>query len=1033
MPEIKLKARIQNKYETLAEWSKLVEGEFIPLKGEVCYGIEQGKLYQKIGDGETDFINLPWLLNQSDWSEYDYTSPQFIHGRPGGYWQAIDTTEKSTAFVLNYTDDEIDLSSDLGVFGGLDLTELDERLLNFPTSFDLVVKNNTYEVAKFTDIKINKPLPFIVESGLEVYYQGNIYNIIKELTGLASKEEINSLGIYDTGELYGFLLMVVKEEPYAGITFWLSPEFKTATSVEFNLYEYDFVPLPINYTNLDTSEFVGRFDETYANTKFAEIFNDYVNNQALGDYSHAEGKGTKAYHEGSHTEGHETKAIGQASHAEGSYSVAIGYASHAEGNSVAKGAYSHAEGNSGLNQYIFRGKAAKSVDYSDTNIQIEILNFGNTSPEYHLNKYVIAYREANSISDLVHRQNTGIYQMIKYEEIEDKSYVYLNLMNSDDSYGFENDVYAFYLIDYATNGGAIGEYSHAEGVGSMSLGRYSHSEGYNSVAYGDHQHVQGKNNLIDYENKYAMIIGNGKGGVYGQWDDHRSNAMTVDWEGTVTANDYKISITDEKGENNQLNTVLPGNIQLEFERFELLSIPGEQVVKEMFVPYEEKIEGMELGAEYQCQALILDSKDNVINTIEANIISTSLTDLMGVSGYEDVIVLYYDKEDVPIFINGVKVTGENQLTKSENSSLVISSTLLTDSEYTVRLIIEGPGMARQTTRYKKLAKEYIEVEEVYEEPDVITQIINTEFSYPYYALYDYRGDDLDPEANYRHYAYELGDEKLEDHFVDGFTYSSAGVYQPFYYVTEVDTKNKRCNLKSYLNSTSDTHFRIDYSFNTNYTPKVGDVLAFTKYIIQDEIKLVPFRKIGAKDEMVVSYRTIKKPKGYNKCKIISNCHWCENIIDGTATNKIDPLIGGFLTTFKSLLDPDGKDYLSYSYTNEQSANFYNQEYSNELIIGESPYLRQKVSNITEIEIFDKIIYSTTQTVAHSEGAWNEGGRVEAEVTTEAGSNAIKTYDYMTISPNNKVYNSFLDLEDQIYLWVVFMNLWGNNITVEWRK
>jgi hypothetical protein len=68
-------------------------------------------------------------------------------------------------------------------------------------------------MAKFADIKINKPLPFVVEPGLEVYYQGNIYNIVKELTGLTSKEEINSLGIYDTGELYGFMLIVIKEEP----------------------------------------------------------------------------------------------------------------------------------------------------------------------------------------------------------------------------------------------------------------------------------------------------------------------------------------------------------------------------------------------------------------------------------------------------------------------------------------------------------------------------------------------------------------------------------------------------------------------------------------------------------------------------------------------------------------------------------------------------------------------------------------------------------------------------------------------------
>jgi hypothetical protein len=29
----------------------------------VCYGTDDSMLYQKIGDGKTDFVDLPWLLN----------------------------------------------------------------------------------------------------------------------------------------------------------------------------------------------------------------------------------------------------------------------------------------------------------------------------------------------------------------------------------------------------------------------------------------------------------------------------------------------------------------------------------------------------------------------------------------------------------------------------------------------------------------------------------------------------------------------------------------------------------------------------------------------------------------------------------------------------------------------------------------------------------------------------------------------------------------------------------------------------------
>ena len=59
MPDVRLKTRIQNKYKTLDEWNSLVKGEFIPLKGEICYAtVNNDTVYQKIGDGITDFTEL---------------------------------------------------------------------------------------------------------------------------------------------------------------------------------------------------------------------------------------------------------------------------------------------------------------------------------------------------------------------------------------------------------------------------------------------------------------------------------------------------------------------------------------------------------------------------------------------------------------------------------------------------------------------------------------------------------------------------------------------------------------------------------------------------------------------------------------------------------------------------------------------------------------------------------------------------------------------------------------------------------------
>lgn len=101
-----------------------------------------------------------------------------------------------------------------------------------------------------------------------------------------------------------------------------------------------------------------------------EVFNDYDNNTASGNYSHAEGFKTKAnkdnsHAEGritvadgdaSHAEGNETQSSGKWSHAEGYSSLSEGIASHAEGqHTIASGDYSHAEGQktvaSGLNSH----------------------------------------------------------------------------------------------------------------------------------------------------------------------------------------------------------------------------------------------------------------------------------------------------------------------------------------------------------------------------------------------------------------------------------------------------------------------------------------------------------------------------------------------------------------------------------------------------------------------------------------------------------------------------------------------------------
>ena len=85
---------------------------------------------------------------------------------------------------------------------------------------------------------------------------------------------------------------------------------------------------------------------------------------------------------------------------------------------------------------------------------------------------------------------------------------------------------------------AEGNNSHAEGFGTTASAHESHAEGVSTKALGYASHVQGKFNIIDTENKYAHIVGNGtdndemdeEGNVMVQ---HRSNAHTLDWDGNA--------------------------------------------------------------------------------------------------------------------------------------------------------------------------------------------------------------------------------------------------------------------------------------------------------------------------------------------------------------------------------------------------------------------------------------------------------------------------------------------------------------------
>lgn len=72
---------------------------------------------------------------------------------------------------------------------------------------------------------------------------------------------------------------------------------------------------------------------------------------------------------------------------------------------------------------------------------------------------------------------------------------------------------------------AKGQYAHAENFQTGAYGNNSHSEGNGTIAQGKDQHVSGRYNIVDNNNQYAEIIGNGS------LLDGESNARSLDWDG----------------------------------------------------------------------------------------------------------------------------------------------------------------------------------------------------------------------------------------------------------------------------------------------------------------------------------------------------------------------------------------------------------------------------------------------------------------------------------------------------------------------
>lgn len=250
-----------------------------------------------------------------------------------------------------------------------------------------------------------------------------------------------------------------------------------------------------------------------------EVFNDYVNNEATENYSHAEGNATKANGYSSHAEGTKGIATGAESHVEGYKCQAQGTHSHAEGgDTISKGQNSHAEGNktiaNGPNSHAEGG----GVTATGNNSHAEGDRTNAEGTNSHAEGLLTNASGVNSHAEGQQTEAVGNYSHAEGFQTH---------ANKNNSHAEGRITVADGEASHAEGDEtqASGKWSHAEGYMSLSEGIASHAEGQYTTASGDYSHAEGTSTRASYINAHAE----GQDTTAGAANAH------AEGQGTVTA------------------------------------------------------------------------------------------------------------------------------------------------------------------------------------------------------------------------------------------------------------------------------------------------------------------------------------------------------------------------------------------------------------------------------------------------------------------------------------------------------------------
>lgn len=264
-----------------------------------------------------------------------------------------------------------------------------------------------------------------------------------------------------------------------------------------------------------------------------EVFNDYDNNKAAGNNSHAEGVKTNASGDYSHAEGNTTRANKVASHAEGQHTTAAGVGAHAEGGDTqALGDDSHAEGQLSNATASNSHAEGNSTVASGVNSHTEGYNTKATNSNSHAEGNST---ESNGLSSHTEGTNTLAEGDNSHAEGHETNAVgvnshtegYKTQANKNNSHAEGRITVADGEASHAEGDEtqASGKWSHAEGYMSLAEGIASHAEGQHTTASGDYSHAEGASTRALYINAHAE----GQDTMAGAANAH------AEGQGTVTA------------------------------------------------------------------------------------------------------------------------------------------------------------------------------------------------------------------------------------------------------------------------------------------------------------------------------------------------------------------------------------------------------------------------------------------------------------------------------------------------------------------